>query len=599
MAEGSAGRILVVDDSPTVREVLTEVLTASGYEVTTAGDGIEGLSAFYAHPPDLLLLDLEMPRMEGYQVCRFIKGDSRVADVPVAILTSHDAQSERFRGLAVGAEAYLVKRLDDRTFQEVVAQLVARSPWRVRPVPSLPAITEAEVLQQLNRMLDHRLFISSVVNELNGLNREVGSLSLTLAKFLELFGRLFDFVVGGVILAGDPEPHSVLAVRHGYKPELREKFREALGDAARGAGLEVPSRFRPSVLELTSALSRSFPDKAELEALEFWRLTARGTTIGILGLGATAAVKLDQAGSELLREVVAHASVILDNARLVNALAATNADLAAALQEVKSAQLQLIHSEKMASLGQMTAGLVHEMNNPMTFIAGNVDHLADYARKLLAALDACMRGAEVPVELELDFIREDLPSLLQDMREGVTRAQNIIADLRTFSAGDRAGTEPTNLSTVVDSALNIIRFRWEKKIQMVKDYADIPEVDCNASQIGQVVMNLVTNAIDAVAAKGDQGVVRVGIRAQGESAVLEVSDNGAGITSDVMARLFEPFFTTKEVGAGMGLGLAVTHSIVARHGGRIDVKSEPGSGTTFRVYLPFRRGREGETEGQV
>jgi len=228
------------------------------------------------------------------------------------------------------------------------------------------------------------------------------------------------------------------------------------------------------------------------------------------------------------------------------------------------------------------------MNNPMNFIAGNLEHIETYLAKMAAFIESASQidGRKDP---DVDFILADLPGLIKDMREGVERAQRIINDLRIFSAGDRGDFSAADLREILESAVNILKYRWEGNIRLEKSFQDIPPVDCNAGQIGQVVVNLVANAIDALTGL-EQGEIRLSLREDSGWAVIEIADNGPGIADEDFSRLFQPFFTTKPIGQGVGLGLSISQNIITRHKGEIDVSSKPGSGTVFRVRLPFGDG---------
>ena len=275
------------------------------------------------------------------------------------------------------------------------------------------------------------------------------------------------------------------------------------------------------------------------------------------------------------------------------ALEQANAGLTHALGQLQEAQAQLVHREKMASVGQLVAGIAHEINNPVNFIQGNLHYLEEYVRVLVALVERYEalapelgeRFARLREESELGHVLRDLDSVLAGCREGVERTTSLVRDLRTFSRLDRAERVLGNLHEILDSTLNLLRGRLAR-IRVHKEYGEIPEVESLAGQLGQVFMNLLSNAADAL---GDAGTLWVRTRALEDGRVaVEIEDDGKGIEADHLERIFDPFFTTKEVGKGTGLGLSVTWGIVERHGGTIRVRSEPGRGSCFRVELPAR-----------
>jgi signal transduction histidine kinase len=275
------------------------------------------------------------------------------------------------------------------------------------------------------------------------------------------------------------------------------------------------------------------------------------------------------------------------------ALERANDGLTLALGQLRETQAQLVHREKMASVGQLVAGIAHEINNPVNFIQGNLHYLEEYVRLLVdlvgryeaTAPELRDRFVRLRRESELDRVLEDLDSVLAGCREGVERTTSLVRDLRTFSRLDRAERVLVNLHDLLDSTLNLLRGRLAR-IRVEKAYGVIPEVESLAGQLGQVFMNLLANAADAV---GDSGTIRVRTLAlEGGRVAIEIEDDGRGIDPEHLERIFDPFFTTKEVGKGTGLGLSVTWGIVERHGGTIRVASEPGHGSCFRVELPVR-----------
>jgi signal transduction histidine kinase len=271
-------------------------------------------------------------------------------------------------------------------------------------------------------------------------------------------------------------------------------------------------------------------------------------------------------------------------------------DLAQALRDLREAQAQLVHREKMASVGQFVAGIAHEMNNPLAFIEGNLHFVRSYTRSLAEALDGYEKEAatvvalrerldEIRREHDVDHALEDLDGVLDGCAEGVARTTGLVRDLRTFSRLDHADVLFVDLHEALDSTLNLLRSRLVD-VEVVRRYGELPPVECLAGQINQVFMNLLANAADAV---GEGGRIEVRTAPAGpERVAVEVEDDGCGIAPEHLERIFDPFFTTKEPGQGTGLGLAISYGIVGRHGGALSVRSEAGRGSCFRVELPVR-----------
>ncbi|MBS1161583.1 MAG: PAS:Hemerythrin cation binding region [Proteobacteria bacterium] len=264
------------------------------------------------------------------------------------------------------------------------------------------------------------------------------------------------------------------------------------------------------------------------------------------------------------------------------------------LGKIEEAQQQLLQSEKMAAIGQLAAGVAHEINNPVGFVNSNLGTLKSYINRLLAVVDAYeaaeagggrARLEQARHDADLDFLREDLPSLLVESQEGLNRVTKIVQDLKDFSRVDQAEHQVANLNDALESTLNVVWNEIKYKAEVVRELGEIPEIECVPAQINQVFMNLLVNAAQAIEQRG-KITLRSGL--ENGHVWFEIADTGKGMSQEVKNRIFEPFFTTKPVGKGTGLGLSISYDIIVKkHGGRIDVSSEAGQGTTFRLWLPL------------
>jgi two-component system, NtrC family, sensor kinase len=288
-------------------------------------------------------------------------------------------------------------------------------------------------------------------------------------------------------------------------------------------------------------------------------------------------------------------ALLRDARRYKEELEARNAELERRKAELERLQAQIVHSEKMASLGQLAAGVAHELNNPAGFIYGNMEVLRECAaglERLLAFYDSSAlppdvsRGAErLKAEIDYEHTLADLRSIIEDCAGGAERIRDVVQNLRTFSRLDEAEFKKVDIHEGLDSTIRLLsRFYSSGHIKLSRDYGDLPLVDCYAGQLNQMWMNLLANAAQAVSGGGE---VRVSTRLDGERVAVSVSDTGPGIPAEHLNKVFDPFFTTKPVGEGTGLGLSITYGIVERHGGTISVESSEGFGTTFTVVLPI------------
>lgn len=275
-----------------------------------------------------------------------------------------------------------------------------------------------------------------------------------------------------------------------------------------------------------------------------------------------------------------------------SALGAANLDLTSTIQALKDTQGQLVHSEKMASLGQLVAGVAHELNNPVGFLYANFPQLEEYVNDLLDLIDALLslpmdetsqKIAEQKIkEFDLVFIREDIQDIIRSGKSGASRIKEIVFSLRSFSRLDEAELKSVLLEDGLNDTLAILNHQAKNRIQIVKDYQLNQPVLCFAGQVNQVFMNIIYNAIQAISG---EGALTISTHRDNEWAVVSIADSGSGMSKETMAKIFDPFFTTKKVGEGTGLGLSISYGIIEKHGGRIEVESELGQGTRFTIYL--------------
>ena len=288
------------------------------------------------------------------------------------------------------------------------------------------------------------------------------------------------------------------------------------------------------------------------------------------------------------------------------------------LEEIKNLQASLISSEKMAGVGQLSAGIAHEINNPLGFIKSNMDILVKYTDRIrefheyglnaiLAAKDATHEeGKRISIDLlqhsrkdNLEAIYEDLPNIVNETQEGIQRISRIVRSLLNFS---RKGTDSLaigfDLNKGLKDTLTITHNEIKYFAQIEEEFDDLPLVTVNPDEINQVLLNIIMNAVSAIREKGDPGLIKLHTYVDGSYACCAISDNGGGIPDEHLPHIFEPFFTTKPVGAGTGLGLSISYDIIVRkHAGKIDVKTRPGEGTTFIISLPYEAGSSsGERE---
>ncbi len=428
LANSRKSLILIVDDTPANLEILSKALKESGFIVAVETDGEGALEQVSYHRPDLILLDVQMPGIDGFETCRRLKANPETKDIPIIFATALNDITHKVKGLTVGAVDYVTKPFQQ---EEVLARVKVHLQ-----------------LYQLQQELEQR------------------------------------------------------------------------------------------VEERTASLQQ-------------------------------------------------------------------------ALDNLKQAQLQLVQGEKMSALGNLVAGVAHEINNPVGFLKGNIPPAQEYVQDLFGLIDFLLTklphpNEEVEEEMEaidFDFIREDLPNLLNSMNVGVDRIKNISTSLRTFSREDKDYKTAFDLHEGIDSTILILKHRLKANnkrpaIEVIKDYGNLPDVECFPGQLNQVFMNILANAIDAlddscegrtfaeIETKPNQ--ITIQTLPQGDYALIRIQDNGVGIPEAVSQQIFEQGFTTKQVGKGTGLGMAIARQIVEqKHGGKLSFSSQPGAGTSFTIELPL------------
>jgi len=423
--------ILVVDDTPANLEVLSEALSDAGFEVAIATDGERAIKQAQYSLPSLILLDVMMPGIDGFETCRRLKASTVTQDIPIIFMTALSETTDKVNGFNLGAVDYITK-----PFQE--AELIVRVKTQLK-------------MRHFNQTLEQQ------------------------------------------------------------------------------------------VSQRTSELTD-------------------------------------------------------------------------ALKQLQSSQLQLVQSEKMATLGQLVAGVAHEINNPVSFIHCNLEHMEDYTQTLLNSLQLYQKHYPHPVdeikeqteENDLEFLQEDVIKTLASMKIGTQRIREIVRSLRTFSRMDEAEFKAVDVHEGINSTIMILQHRLKAKpehpeITVIREYDNLPLIECYGGQLNQAFMNILANAIDALEEmnahrtyqeiQDNPGCIKISTSVvDSQSIQIAIADNGPGISPQIQQRIFEPFFTTKPVGKGTGMGMSISHQIITeKHNGKLECFSTPGEGTKFVIQVPIRQ----------
>ncbi len=360
------------------------------------------------------------------------------------------------------------------------------------------------------------------------------------------------------------------------------------------------------------------------DRLQGWFDAAILDEVAVTGLDRLERVYRDENGLELPLQILLYAFscasaptarfLVLFDTLHVDATATSDLEerqreLEHVLHRLHDAQDQLLQSDKLASIGQLAAGVAHEINNPIGYIHSNLGTLSEYIASLFRlneAYEAALRELrtqrpkrwseieELKQSIDYQFLMTDLPQLLSESREGIDRVRKIVEDLRDFSrAGFSEKWAMADLHKGLDSTLNIVWNDLKYKCEVHKQYGEIPPIECLPSQLNQVFLNILVNAGHSIE---ERGTITITTGYSENGVFVDIADSGKGIAAENLGRIFDPFFTTKPVGQGTGLGLSLSYSIVRKHGGRIDVNSEPGKGTSFRIHLPMKQPQNRATE---
>ncbi|MCB2198241.1 response regulator [bacterium] len=567
-------RILVIDDEPSIRSMLVQALEIGNFAVRDAEDGEQGLALLKEDRSiGVILTDLMMPRMNGMEVLEQAKQYD--PDVEVIVLTGFGGHESAIEAMKKGAYDYLQKPTNVEELFLTVGKAIERR--RLAQENRLyQENLERLVRDRTEELLETKNFLQSVLDS----SLDYSIVALDLDGHITLFNRGSERLFGHTASEVEGKPAtSFFKIDGGSDPS---PF--ALEGALTQGTVQEHQRVvtRKDGEEITISIS--------LVAL----CDQEGEEVGTLGISKdiTEQIKLElelKKYTENLEQLVEERTKELEK---------RNAELETTLAELSDTQAQLVQSEKLASIGQLAAGVAHEINNPIGFVHSNLGTLGKYFSRIREVLDRLHQGAlngeQLPAEeLEelwkksrMDSILADLENIIAESLDGTKRVRTIVRDMKNFSNIDRAEIQPSDLEAGLESTLNIVWNEIKYNANVEREYSSIPAVTCNAQQINQVLLNLLMNAAQAI--KEPPGNIIVRTREMGDGFVaIEIEDNGSGMDEKTKSRIFDPFYTTKAVGEGTGLGLSISYRIIKDHGGRIEVDSEVGKGTTFRLILPI------------
>jgi len=559
-------KVLVVDDRDDSIQFLTEyILEPNGYEYIIAKDGETGLRKALTEDPDLIIMDLKMPKMTGLEVLAALR--ERQSTIPVILMTFHGSEETAVQAFRLGARDYVIKPYDTQEMLESIERALTE----VRLRAERDRLTQN--IMQVNRQLERRVKELSILYS-------IGKSVTTLLDQEKVLNRIVEAAVyvtgaeeGTLMLVDKDSGELYMRAARGLGEKYARGFRLRVEDSIAGQVVRTGQPF----LESGDAQRLKVKTGYLVKSLMYVPLKAGQEVIGVLSVdNKVSNTPFTESDVYLLSALADYASIAIVNARLYTEVKSFSEELEQKVvertKELQEAQEQLIQSEKLASIGQLAAGVAHELNNPISVMLG-------FSQAILRKLP------------EDDPLRKPLATI---EREGL-RCKGIIQNLLDFARRSKPSLQPTNVNEVLEAACALIEHQISlDNVVVTKGYdPHLPQVLADANQLQQVFVNIIINARDAMP-RG--GTLRLITRSLGDEVHIIFSDTGIGIPPENIKRIFDPFFTTKEVGQGTGLGLSVSYGIVEQHGGTIEVKSEVGVGTTFIVKLPVMQGKAVEEQ---
>jgi two-component system NtrC family sensor kinase len=560
----TSGTVLVVDDSPLICKTVCQVIEPSGYTVLAATGGKEALQilADQGERVDVVITDVIMPAIDGVELMGKIH--ELHPDLPVILMTAYSNIDIVITAIKKRAFDLILKPVDAALLQQAVERALKQKRLLHLEKNYLETLkqTVKEKTRELNlKMSELEVARTTQITE----HEELKILFRKVQDIKDEWERTMD-CIGDMVLLVDPvgkirrcNQALRLFVGLGYMEILGTDWRELFRDHSLTCGTAFTSgtelHHQPSGRWFVFT-EYPFTDRTENET--------RGT---VITLHDTTELKI------------------------------TMDALGKAYKELQTSQEQVLQSEKMASIGQLAAGVAHEINNPIGFVSSNLGTLGKYLERLSGFMTSQTRIVERAAnpearqelaalrrELKIDRIIPDIGKLISESLDGANRVRKIVKDLNTFSRVDHGNREVADLIECLESAVTIVWNELKYKATLNRNYGNIPPINCYPQQLNQVFMNLLVNAGHSIESRGD---ITITTWSDNRTANVSIADTGCGIAQEHLTRIFEPFFTTKEVGKGTGLGLSISYDIIKKHHGDITVESKVGAGTTFTVRLPL------------
>jgi two-component system, NtrC family, sensor kinase len=558
-----AFRLAVVEDSETQAYKLRLLLEEQGWEVSVAGAAEAALATLGDPLPDLILVDYNLPGMRGDEFCRRIRMNLNTRGIPLLMMTSSAPDTAEIQSLESGADGYVSKSENSENLLLRIRALLRKAPEQ--PVilnPQEAAFGSARILA----IDDSPTYLAFLGAELGNQGYQVETATNGMEGLSRLAEEKFDCVLVDLAMPGMDGS------------EVCERIAKMLPGLNNGVAVVI--------LTASSAqgdLNRGLAAGAD-------DFVSKSNDLGVLRARIQALIRrrsFQEENTRIVEELKARELEMLNaragreiaeaRAAMAEKLVQANRDLKEANQKLKDTQTQLVQNEKMASLGQLVAGIAHEINNPLAFVMNNLFIVENGMDGLGPELEPHL------AEPALNKLRK-VRARLEEMKEGLGRVKELVLDLRTFSRLDEGEFKTVDVVETIDAVLLLLKHKMNGRIRVEKHFVAERELYCYAGRLHQVLMNLISNAMDAIAGKG---AITIATSQDPDFFRISVRDTGAGIPEAIRSKIFDPFFTTKPVGQGTGLGLAISYGIMRDHGGSIEVQSELGAGSEFIVKIPL------------